>query len=893
MLAVQCSREATMLNRKVQLALGSAILTLLILGITSYRIVTLSDESGVWVRHTHEVIEELQSLEIAIGSLESSARGFLLTGGESYIASYRASIQSAKRTEAAVRHLTLDNPLQQRRLLLVETLITRKIESGETAIHLRRVKGLQAAVDIQPSLNGQRIMSEFQAAVRELRAEELGLLALRDADAKRRASQTKGFLMLGIVVSILITVAAGWSVQRDSSRRLVAERERLESEERFRDLANNISQLAWMADGKGFIFWYNDRWFNYSGTTFDEMAGWGWQKLIHPDHVQRVVDKMKLCFQRGEVWEDTFPLRGGGGPYRWFLSRAVPIRDAKGKVLRWFGTNTDITESKILEMELAVARDQALESARMKSEFLANMSHEIRTPMNGVIGMTGLLLDSGLSNEQRDFAETIRASGDSLLTVINDILDFSKIEAGKLDFETLDFDLHDAVETTMELLAERAHVKLIELTSLIKEDVPTDLRGDAGRLRQVFTNLVGNAIKFTEHGEVIVVAEKEREDDDEVVIRFTVSDTGIGISEATQHRLFQPFSQVDGSTARKYGGTGLGLAISKQLIQCMGGEIGVKSIAGKGSSFWFTARFRKQPAGVIVNKPSLITLEGLRVLIVDDNSANRKILRHQVGSFGMISGEAPSGSEALEMLRAAAAEQTPYNVAILDMMMPEMDGFELARTIKADAGIAATCLVLLPSFGQRGDGDRAREAGIAAYLTKPVRQSQLFECLTRAIATLSSGSDDRESQLKSHTVPRHTLSEEKPLSKKLILLAEDNVVNQKIAVAQLRKLGYRADAVADGQEAVEALDRISYDLVLMDCQMPEMDGYRATAEIRHREGRTRHTPIVALTASALEGDRRKCIAAGMDDYISKPVKLAELERIVQRFLIAVGDHVKA
>ncbi len=445
--------------------------------------------------------------------------------------------------------------------------------------------------------------------------------------------------------------------------------------------------------------------------------------------------------------------------------------------------------------------------------------------------MTELLLDTPLDQEQREFAETVKLSGENLLVILNDILDFSKIEAGKMRIETIDFDLRTAVEDVTALLGERAQEKGLELASLIEYDVPTAVRGDPGRLRQVFTNLIGNAVKFTEEGEVVLRAALAGDRGDAATVRFEVRDTGIGLTEEQQSRLFQSFSQADTSTTRKYGGTGLGLAISSQLVELMGGEIGVESEPGAGSTFWFEVPLRKQPEGAQEAPKPLGDLWNLHALIVDDNATNRQILHKQLISWGMRDGNVEDGQRALEELRSAAEGGDPYEVAVLDMQMPGMDGMQLARAIKADPAISATRLVLLTSMGKRGDGEEARQAGIEAYLTKPVRQSELYDALAAVMGTPAEDAATEEPDL----VTRHSLREKRAGSNAPLLVAEDNPVNQKVAVRMLENLGYRVDVAGDGLEALEALSRNSYAAVLMDIQMPEMDGYEATAEIRHRE----------------------------------------------------------
>jgi PAS domain S-box-containing protein len=837
-----------------------------------------------WVAHTYEVSDRIDRVVVQMSEFEAAIRAYCITGDTYFLS--RANAERAEVTAQIdiLEQLVADNPKQQARVRALRPWAQQKFELNDSLVQARRTGALDmiapiiASEPIKVSTTGNQLMSE-------LHQEEERLLVERKAKAATMEKNTRILQVFGSFTAITLVVLALILAQRATAAQQRVERVLRQNEERFRLVAEAASDAIVIADPEGKIISWNYAAEQMFGHTMAEVIEQSFEMLVplryrekhkmvvkrlQTDGIPRVIDRMV----------ELHGLRKDGTEFPLELSLAS-WKTAEGPFFG--GIMRDITLRKKVENELRAASAAAQESARLKSQFLANMSHEIRTPMNGVVGMINLLLDTPLTSEQVNLASTVRTSADSLLHIINDILDFSKIEAGLLTFEALPFDLREPVESCLGIIAEKAHGKGLELAYLIEENVPTQLVGDAARLHQILINLVGNAVKFTARGEVVLRVAKEREEKRRVSLRFSVRDTGIGVDAEAKKNLFQAFKQADSSTTRKFGGTGLGLAISRQLVQLMGGEIQVDSELGHGSTFWFTAEFPLQEPTPKIVAPRA-NLAGLRALVVDDNETNREILQRQLASWRIQVTSVASAAEALPALRKAAASGVPFHLAILDMMMPDMNGLELAGVLRAEPGFDELKLIMLTSMGHklsRAELDRAR---IGVCLIKPARQSQLYETLASVMAGKVPESIQAPAAVASPGPG--SIAADLPIR---LLLAEDNLVNQNVARMQLAKFGYQVDIVANGKEAVTAGRSGNYDVILMDCQMPEMDGYEASSQLREWEHERRDrgeifTPlhIIAMTANAMQGDREICFAAGMDDYIAKPVRQSELAAALAR-----------
>ncbi len=674
---------------------------------------------------------------------------------------------------------------------------------------------------------------------------------------------------------------ANSSMMEEIAERQRAERALRGSEERFRQMAENIGEVVWLSDAefRGFLYVnpaYEVIWKRTCQSLYDRPLSF--LEGIHPDDRPRIKAIMRRQGHRSEL-EEEYRVKRPDGSVRWVWARNYPVRDEAGQHNGMVGIIQDITERKQAEEAAVAARTAAEAATRAKSEFLANMSHEIRTPMNGILGMTELVLDTALSLEQREYLEMVASSADALLTVINDILDFSKIEAGKFELDPGLLDLRDCLGDAMRTLGLRAFQKGLELAFDIAPDVPDALIGDGGRLRQVLVNLVGNAVKFTERGEILVTVERAWWDGEEVGLRFAVADTGIGVPPERQSAIFSPFEQADGSTTRKYGGTGLGLSISCRLVEMMGGKIELESRVSEGSTFSFIARFGVRSVEDL--EADLATSEEFRdlpVLIVDDNATNRRILRTMVAQWDMRPTTAEDGRSALLQLRRAATACEPFRLVLVDAMMPEMDGFAFAGRAREEWTPAELPIIMLSSAGPQGDVARCRELGMI-FLTKPVKQSDLQRMIA-GVLSAGTAAVARPPSARPEPAPPS------PSPGRLrVLVAEDIAVNQTLAVRLLAKQGHKAVVVGDGRQALDALEGGGFDLVLMDVQMPVLDGLEATRLLRQRERRSGgHVPVIAMTAHAMRGDRERCLEGGCDDYVAKPMRFRELAAAIERCL---------
>jgi PAS domain S-box-containing protein len=841
-------------------------------------VVQSDDEVGTLVRSFNQMLERIQERDTAL----QQAKDDLESRVQARTEELRTEVSERRQAEMALRERTgtLDT-------LIASNPIAIAVHGRNGRVELANPAFLSLFGYTNEETMGASILDliatpEMREEVERHQGETLSQIPIhKTAQRKRKDGQLVDVEIYGVPLLIEGEVHSVLVLFQDISDRVMAQKELRKSEEQFRTLSEAAPVGIFCADANGQLLYLNNRLAEMTGRAAGEVLGNGWITSIHPEDREGV--RKVWCAGNAMAMElkDECRFLTPEGHVNWVEWQTRALHGPDGSFRGFVGVIEDVTKRRAAEQRLLEAKKAAEAANLAKSEFLANMSHEIRTPLNGVMGMTDLALETELTPEQREYLSTVKMSADSLLTVINDILDFSKIEAGRIDLEVLDFNLRDCLEGTLKTLALRADEKGLELLCEVAPEVPELVRGDSNRLRQVIINLIGNAIKFTNGGEVVLKVQLDATEGEDRILEFIVSDTGIGIPPEKQALIFEPFSQADTSTTRKYGGTGLGLTISSRLVEMMGGRIWVESLVGRGSHFHFTTRLavvgtREIDIGKMAS-PEL--LRNVKVLVVDDNRTNLRILEGILKRWEMKPTSVEGGEEALAQLSTARTAGEPFGLILTDMHMPNMDGFNLVENIRRRPELSTTTIMMLTSAGHRGDAARCQELGVAAYLLKPIRQSELREAVARVL-----GAKEQKGAIA--LITRYSLQDARdPATFLRVLLAEDNAVNQRLAVRLLEKRGHRVVVAGNGREALEALEKESFDLVLMDVQMPEIDGLAATVTIREKEKVTgTHLAVVALTAHAMKGDRERCLAAGMDDYLSKPIRPPELDAILESYL---------